>query len=317
VPAGPPSAAPPRVPSAAHRVQYGALRTFIAGLGLLGAERAVRVGAAIGTLGFRPFHIRRTVVERQIAAAFPDLGPAAVRDVARRAYAHLGLVTVETALLSRMGPADVLAMVERADGWDIVERRIALGKGLIVVSGHLGNWELGAAYLAARGYQVDAVVRRMGNPLFDAYLTRARSRLGMTVVRDRDAVRRTPRTLRAGRAVGLLIDQAGLNTASTYVPFFGRPAKTPRGAAVFALRLDVPMVFGTALRQPGGRYRVFIEDVPVTSTGDLDHDVDVVVARYTEVLERHIRLAPDQYFWHHRRWKQQPSSTPSALRDPA
>ena len=311
--------APPRArtPSVAHRLEYGALRSFIGGLGLLGRRRAIAAGAALGALGRRPFGIRRRVVERQIAAAFPELGPSAVRDIAARAYRHLGAVAVETALLSRMGPSEVLDLVERADNWDLVERKLALGRGLIAASGHLGNWELCAAYVAAHGIHVDAVIRRMGNPLFDAYISRVRSRLGLTVVRDRESVRRTPRTLRAGGMVGMLVDQAGLNIASTYVNFFGRPAKTPRGAAVFALRFDAPLVFGTALRQPNGRYHLLVEDVPVTNTGNLERDVDAVVGAYTAILERHVRLAPEQYFWHHRRWKQQPADTPAALRDPA
>ncbi|MGH7646600.1 MAG: lysophospholipid acyltransferase family protein, partial [Gemmatimonadaceae bacterium] len=223
---------------------------------------------------------------------------------------------VETALLSRMGPEQVVSLFERVDNWNLVERNLALGRGLIAVSGHLGNWEMCAAYVAAHGVQVDAIIRRMGNPLFDAYVSRVRSRLGLTVVRDRESVRRTPRTLGQGGMVGILVDQAGLNIASTYVNFFGRPAKTPRGAAVFALRFNAPLVFGSALRQPNGRYHLLIEEIPVVDTGNTERDVDAVVQAYTSVLERHVRLAPDQYFWHHRRWKQQPADTPAALRDP-
>lgn len=309
-------APPARTPSLAHRVEYGALRSFIGALGLLGRARALRAGASLASLGYRPLGIRRRVVERQIAAAFPTLDAPAVRDVAERAYRHLGTVAVETALLSRMGPEQVLDLFERVDNWSLVEHKLSLGRGLIAASGHLGNWELCAAYVAAHGIHVDAVIRRMGNPLFDAYVGRVRSRLGLTVVRDRESVRRTPRTLRDNGMVGILVDQAGLNIASTYVNFFGRPAKTPRGAAVFALRFNAPLVFGTALRQPNGRYHLLVEDVPVTNTGNLERDVDAVVAAYTEILERHIRLAPEQYFWHHRRWKQQPADTPPALRDP-
>lgn len=307
---------PVRTPSFAHRVEYGALRSFIGTLGLLGRERALTAGAALGAAAYRPLGVRRRVVERQIAAAFPELDPVAVRGIAAGAYRHLGRVAVETALMSRMGPEQVLAIFERVDNWELVERKLALGRGLIAASGHLGNWELCAAYVAAHGVHVDAIIRRMGNPLFDAYVSRVRSRLGLTVVRDRESVRRTPRTLGHGGMVGILVDQAGLNIASTYVNFFGRPAKTPRGAAVFALRFNVPLVFGTALRQPNGRYHLLIEDIPVVDTGNTERDVDAVVQSYTAVLERHIRLAPDQYFWHHRRWKQQPANTPPELRDP-
>jgi KDO2-lipid IV(A) lauroyltransferase len=311
------SAPPPaRTPSLAHRIEYGALRSVFGAFGLLGRERALRAGAALGAAAYRPLGMRRRVVERQIAAAFPELDAAAVREIAVGAYRHLGRVAVETALLSRMGPEQVIGLFERVDNWELVEQRLALGRGLIAASGHLGNWELCAAYVAAHGVHVDAVIRRMGNPLFDAYVGRVRSRLGLTVVRDRESVRRTPRTLAAGGMVGILIDQAGLNIASTYANFFGRPAKTPRGAAVFALRFNAPLVFGSALRQPNGRYHLLIEDIPVVDTGNIERDVDAVVQAYTTVLERHIRLAPDQYFWHHRRWKQQPPNTPPELRDP-
>ena len=84
------------------------------------------------------------------------------------------------------------------------------GRGLIFVTGHLGNWELAGAYVAARGIPLDAIARRMKNPLFDRYLTETRSRIGMHVVHDADAVRRTPRSLRDGSAVAFLADQGVL-----------------------------------------------------------------------------------------------------------
>jgi KDO2-lipid IV(A) lauroyltransferase len=156
----------------------------------------------------------------------------------------------------------------------------------------------------------------MKNPLFDHYLTETRSRIGMVVVHDADAVRRTPRSLRAGRAVAFLADQGVLGLASTFVPFFGRPAKTPRGPAVFALRLQVPIVFGVAVRQRSGKYRLALEPVEVEDTGNRDRDVDAIVARYTAALERWVRRYPEQYFWHHRRWRRQPANTPPELREP-
>lgn len=315
--AAPPAPAPRRPASLAHRVEYGALRAMLAALGAVRWERAARAGAMLGALGYRPFGIRRGVVERQIAAAFPDRPAEDVGRIARAAFEHLGRVSVETALLSRIGREEVLALVEGTDGWEAAEALLARGRGLILVTGHIGNWELGGAWLAARGVPLDAVVRRMGNPLFDAYLARTRARLGMSVVRDRDAVRRTPRTLRSGGAVAFLADQAGLHIASTFVDFFGRPAKTPRGPAVFALRLGVPLVFGAAIRQPSGRYRIAFEEIPVADTGDRERDVDRAVAGYTRVLERWVRAVPEQYLWHHRRWKRQPDDTPPALRDPA
>ena len=302
--------------SFAHRAEYAAVRAVVGALGKLDWRRAGDVGARIGALGYRPLGIRRRVVERQIAAAFPGLEETDVRRIARAAYEHFGRSSIEAAILPGLGPSAVLDLFEGEDGYEAVAQARALGRGLIFVTGHLGNWELAGAYVAARGVPLDAIARRMKNPLFDRYLTETRSQIGMHVVHDADAVRRTPRSLREGRGVAFLADQGVLGLASTFVPFFGRPAKTPRGPAVFALRLGVPVVFGVALRQPSGKYRMVFEPVEVEDTGDRDRDVDAIVARYTATLERWVRRYPEQYFWHHRRWRRQPPDTPPELREP-
>lgn len=304
-------------PTLTHRLEYGALRTVIGALRSMGWSTASALGARIGALGYSPLGIRRRVVERQIAAAFPGLPNAEVLAIARASYAHLGRTSIEAALLPGIGRQGVLDLFDGVDNWSAVERAIAAGKGLIFVTGHLGNWELAGAYVASRGVPLDVVARHMANPLFDRYLTSTRERIGMAVVHDSDAVRRTPRSIKAGRGVAFLSDQGVLGLASTFVPFFGMPAKTPRGPAVFALRLGVPVVFGCALRQPNGRYRMSFEAVTVQDTGDRERDVDAIVAEYTKTLERWVRRAPEQYFWHHRRWRRQPPGTPDDLRDPS
>ena len=299
-----------------ERAEYAALRAVIWLVEKLSWERAGKIGARIGAFGYRPLGIRRGIVERQIAAAFPDLSRAEVRRISRAAYEHLGRSALETALVPSLGRDGVLQVFEGCDGWDAVERALAGGKGVIFVTGHLGNWELGAAYTAARGVALDAIVRGMANKQFDSYLNSTRTALGMTVVHDADAVRRTPRSLRDNRGVAFVADQGVKGLASTFVNFFGRPAKTPRGPAVFALRLEVPVIFGTAIRMPSGKYRMIFEEIPATSTGDREKDVDTIVATYTNVLEQWVRKYPEQYFWHHRRWRRQPPDTPPELREP-
>lgn len=300
-----------------HYAQYYGIRGSVAALRLLAFERASAIGERIGMLGYRPFGIRRAVVERQVSAAFPGLTEPEVARIARASYASLGRTTIETALLPTYSREQVLELVERTEGWELVERALAQGRGLMVVTGHLGNWELGGSYVAARGVPLEAVARRMENPLFDAYLNETRRRIGMTVIHDADAVRRVPRAMREQHVVAFLVDQGAVGLASTWVPFFGRYAKTPRGPAVFALRLGTPLLFACALRQPSGRFVIHFEPVPVESTGTLDADVDRIVAAYTSTLERWVRRAPEQYFWHHRRWKHQRPGTPPELGDPS
>jgi KDO2-lipid IV(A) lauroyltransferase len=308
----------PDAPAAtlAHRAEYWALRTALSAIARADWRRAGDIGAKLASLGYRPFGIRRRVVERQIAAAFPGLGDDEVARIARAAYGHLGRVTGESAVVPPLGAAAVLGMFEAVEGWEHIDAAMTAGRGLLCVTGHFGNWELAGTYLAARGVPIDVIVRRMANPLFDAYLNGLRLKLGMTVVYDQEAVRRTPRALAAGRAVGILADQGGKGIAAIHVPFFGRPARTPHGPAVFALRGDIPMVFIATVREPSGSYRINIEPVPVERTGDRERDVERLVRRYTGMLERWIRAYPEQYFWHHHRWKRQPPGTPPELGDP-
>jgi Kdo2-lipid IVA lauroyltransferase/acyltransferase len=301
----------------AHRAEYYTMRATIRALGALSWDAACRIGERLGALGYRPLGIRKRVVERQIAAAFPDLDRDAVVKLARESYQHLGRTFIETALLDSLGKDGLQQLVESVEGWEEVEEVMAKGKGAVMVTGHIGNWELAGGYVAARGIPLDAIVRGMANPLFDAYINHTREGIGMTIVHDSEAVRRTPRSLRAGRAVAFVADQGAKGLASTFVPFFGRPAKTPRGAAVFALRFEVPVLFVVALRKPNGRYRLVVERLEAKRTGDMDSDVDAIVARFTERLEHWVRVVPAQYFWQHRRWKRQPPDTPAALRDPS
>jgi KDO2-lipid IV(A) lauroyltransferase len=293
------------------------MRATIRALRALSWDAACKIGERLGALGYRPLGIRKRVVERQIAAAFPDLSRDAVVRLSLESYRHLGRTFIETALLDTLGVDGLQQLVESVEGWDEIADVMSKGRGAVMVTGHIGNWELAGAYVAARGIPLDAIVRGMANPLFDGYINHTREMMGMTIVHDSDAVRRTPRSLRAGRAVAFVADQGVLGLASTFVPFFGRPAKTPRGAAVFALRFEVPVLFVVALRQPNGRYRIVVERIEARQTGDRDRDVDAIVARFTERLEHWVRVTPAQYFWQHRRWKRQPPDTPAALRDPS
>lgn len=303
-------------PTASHYAEYYSLRGTVAALRRLPWETAGRIGARLGALGYRPFGIRKHVVERQIAGAFPEWPPKKVKRVAIASYRHLGRSAIETALLDSLGKDGLLDLVETVEGWHHVEQVMAKGLGAILVTGHFGNWELAGAYVAARGIPIDVIAREMANPIFDKYLNGTRAGIGMVVVKDTDAVKRTPRSLRAGRAVAFVADQGVMGLASTFVPFFGRPAKTPRGAAVFALRFNVPVLFVVAIRKPNGKYRIVVEPIESKSTGDREQDVDGIVARFTQVLEKWVRAVPEQYFWQHRRWRRQPPDTPAELRDP-
>lgn len=296
-----------RSPSFRHAVEYAAHRVVTGALLLLPEGVALRLGAALGWMAGTLFRVRRRVVDEQLAFAFPEETAAWRARVARASYAHLGREAVAVFRLARM---DAAALVARTtmENFDAFQAALAEGNGLILVSGHVGNWEVGGASYAARGLPVDAVVKGMANPLFDAHLVASRERLGVQVVEISRAARAVPRGLRAGHVVGFIADQ-NAREHGVFVPFFGRPASTFRGAALFALRTGAPIFVGACLREPGWpqRYRVFAERLPVEPTGDMEADVLRLTRAHTEVLERAVRQAPEQYFWQHKRWKTRPA----------
>ncbi|MEO5589708.1 MAG: hypothetical protein ABIS03_08990, partial [Gemmatimonadaceae bacterium] len=278
-----------RKPTLSHRAEYLSMRGLIAGLEKIDWDKACAIGERIGEMGFAPLGIRRHVVETQIAAAFPERSAEDVERIARASYRHLGRNAVEAAVISSRGPKGVFGLVERVEGWEHIEAATAGGRAAIGVAAHHGNWEMLGGYLAARGLKPEVIVRGMANKLFEQYLNDNRRRLGITVVQDTAAVRHLTRALREGRFECMLADQGVLGLASSFVPFFGRPAKTPRGFAVFALRFNAPVCFMDMLRLPNGKFRAVFEPIEIEKTGDRERDIDAMVARYSQVLEKWVR----------------------------
>lgn len=296
----------------AHRLEYLGFRLASVLARALPERAALGFGALLGEVAYRFVGIRREEVERHLALAFPDRPRGWRRRVARESYCHLGREGVVVLRLAAPGAreAQALARVPIA-GYEVFERAVGAGRGAIVLSGHLGNWEVGAAALAARGVPLDVVVRGQANPLFDRELRRTRERLGMQVIDQRAAAREVVRSLRAGRVVAMVGDQDA-GRGGLFVDFFGMPASTARGPALFALRAGAPIFLGVALRAPGGRVPYDLRLVPleVERTGVRDEDVRRLTEAYAWGLERLVREAPGQYFWHHRRWKTRPVQEP-------
>lgn len=295
-----------RRPRPAHRAEYLLARGLEAAITALPELLADRVAAGVGALVHRPLGIRRGVVEANLRRAFPEQSADWRRRVARGAYRHLGREAAAMLRLSRLSAREIVARTEVV-GWDELERALGERRGAILATGHFGNWEIGAAAIAARGLPTSAIVQRQSNPLVDARIEAMRRRLGVETIRRADAPRLVPRALRAGRVVGIVADQDAWESG-IWVHFFGQPSSTHRGPALFALRLGAPIFAAAAARLPGRepRYRVTLERVAPAATGVLADDVAHLTAALAAHLEAAVRAAPDQYFWFHKRWKTPP-----------
>ena len=293
--------------SAAHRAEYALARSLEKAVSSLPEKAADRFGRRFGRMVHR-LGIRHETVESNLLLAFPSETDEWRAGIALRAYEHLGR---EAAAMMRLSKLDPQAVIDRTIpvGWDQLEEARALGRGLLLVTGHYGNWEIAAATVAARGIPIAAIVRRQGNRMVDERLQQLRRNLGVETIYQGQAPSRVPRILRENGVVGIVGDQDA-RKSGVFVPYFGRPASTHRGPALFAMRLGAPVFSCIARRMPGDeiRYEVAGERVPFEPTGVLDADVHALTAELAARLEREVRIAPEQYFWFHKRWKTKPAA---------
>jgi Kdo2-lipid IVA lauroyltransferase/acyltransferase len=282
-----------------HWVQYLFTQLVYLIFRLMPRNMRALCGASLGQIVYY-IGIRRTVTEQNLAAAFPHLPPKAVRQVTRRVYRHFGRVAASFATIPQTKASDFNDWIF-VNNYDILTNYLAKGKGAIVVSGHLGNWELMGAIMAAKGLPVTFIVTTQRNKLIERMIDRYRESVGIEIVKRRHAVKGVLSALKRNRLVALLIDQDA-HEDGAFVPFFGRLASTPRGPAVFHLKTGSPMIFAASSYLPGGRLLIELENLDTDNMTDADE----ITALATSKLENAIRRTPEQWFWMHRRWKTAP-----------
>jgi KDO2-lipid IV(A) lauroyltransferase len=287
---------------ALHRLEYGAVMTARAALRPLSVGGALAAGQALG----RAFHTfdrpHRRLALRNLEAAFPSRSAAERAAIARDMFDHFGRLLAALLKFSTMRPAQMLAAVE-FEGDERVRAAHALGKGVLLFTGHFGYWEINALVHALALHPMSVLARPLDNPLLHDLLERTRGLTGNSVIYRRGAVRRVLRALAANQAVAVLIDQHIQTADAVYVDFFNRPASTTSALAALAFRTGAPVIPVFALPLPGGRFRMVYEhavDPPDPTHPDALRDF---TQRCTDVLEMYVRRYPGLWLWMHRRWR--------------
>lgn len=250
--------------------------------------------------------IRRLALEHLAIALGETHSPAAREGIAREAYRNTARCAVELAKLDDIRPHfdEYLSL----EGWEHVEEARATGRGAIAVTGHIGNWELLAAYMAYRGIPITAVAKRQDDPRVNQLLIDFRTDNGVQVIlRDSPgSVGKILKVLKQGGVLAMLLDM-DVRVPSVSVPFFGRLARTPAAAAVLAVRRDIPVFAGFAQRRPeGGHHLTFMPPIPPPKSGDRQADIVALTRQFSRILEDWIRAQPAEWNWWHRRWRRPP-----------
>jgi Kdo2-lipid IVA lauroyltransferase/acyltransferase len=293
--------------SVRETAEFGLVWLFVHVLWLLPRQLARAAGAAIGGLAYYALGRLRRVGLRNLKLAFPELPDAEREAVLRRDYRNLGWLLAEFCQMPRY-TAESASRFIRYEGLENYTQARDRGKGVLVLTGHLGAWELSSFYHSLMGRPMGMVIRRLDNPLVDAFVNRIRCLHGNRVIHKDDFARGLIASMRAGETVGILMDTNMTPPQGVFVPFFGVQACTASGMARVAAKTGAAVVPGFLLwEESEGRYVLhFGRELEVVKTGDSESDAMVNTAAFTAAIEGYIRRYPDQWLWMHRRWKTRP-----------
>ena len=283
-------------------LMYLALRVIVAVVDMFPYRTLPTVAKAVGWAV-------RSVDRKHVRIARKNLGnsagvcaPGAIPDFIARVYNHVGLGFAEMLKLHRLLKHHDVSRYVKLVRFDILSRCAEEGRGVIIVIGHLGNWEVGGLAVTLSGFPIQSLARPLSNPWIDRYLNRFRTQAGQRVIpRDR-ALAAMIRVLLSG---GMLVVQVDQDARDLGVPvnFFGRPASTHRAPATLSLKYNAPVVMVNTYREGQLNYAVCSEPLqPDDYRGQTD-PVRALTQAISDRFEGFVRQHPDQWFWMHDRWK--------------
>jgi KDO2-lipid IV(A) lauroyltransferase len=286
-----------------HRVEFIFFQLVKWCVLVLPLRSAQRLGTTIGSVCFHLLSSRRRIAIDNLRHAFPDRSEDELRRIAKGAFQNYGITLIELLWFPNLTD-EVLRKLITIKNMEVMIQGYVRGKGMVMLSGHFGNWELiafGVAYLSKLPFTI--IIQKQENTLVDGAVNRHRCLLGNKVVPMGMSVREILKTLAAGNIVAIAPDQSG-PMEGVFVDFFGRSVATHQGPAAFALRTGAPLQMGFMIRKEDGTYEVILEEIESSDlNGYSDANVLELTRRHTALLEKYIRMYPDHWLWMHRRWK--------------
>src|SRR5438445_1347092 len=300
-------------PRARDWLEYVALRAAFGALIALPLGAVLRVGELAALVAYLLDRPHRRVGMRNLEIAFPDKPIRERRRILRASFLNLGRMAAELAHLPRLSAERLRDMVRFVDEeWWREAMSWERSTGVLVLSGHFGNWELLVFAHGRRGHPVHMVHRTIANALVDRWLSGLRRRAGTRMIRKSEGAGGVLQALHERGLLVLPIDQNSTRGLGVFVDFFGLPASTNSGMARIALRTDAPIVPAFIVREGrSARHRVHVLPIlQVERTGDPTEDVRRNTQRFTAVFEEMVRRHPEQWLWMHKRWKTRPPGEP-------
>ncbi|HKJ68000.1 MAG TPA: lysophospholipid acyltransferase family protein [bacterium] len=285
------------------RLEYMGLLFAVVPFYYLPRAISLRLGSSLGWFMAHFVPIRRQVAESNIQRAFPEKSRKEVKRIIVRTYQHFGRLVADFIRQDRYVPADMSRLVTPVNQ-HLLDEALSGKNGVVVLSGHVGNWELCGYWLAAMGYPLHAIHRPQNNPLVSKYMEKKRVAAGGKLISMFASISAFSAILQDGDLLFVLADQDARDRG-VFVNFFDIPSSTSRGAAIFAQRLNAPIILVFPIRTPDNNYEFIFEQLDYSASGSGNIAV-AILQQYMDRLQYYVRLHPEQYFWFHRRWKTQP-----------
>lgn len=264
---------------------------------------AFSLGKSLGLL-VKHLQSRRVKISRDnLQHAFPEMSATEIDSTINEMFAHLGISFIDMLRVDKYrGQEDFERYFEINDDKNLTEA-LALGRGCIILSGHVGFWEAGAFFLPQLGFTSEVVAKPMRNPLVDAYFSRIRKSSGNQIINSRKGARGILKSLQKNHAVCILLDQHLSGQGSVSAPFFGRPAHTTTIITQMATRYQIPVITAFSYRKPDNTYECTFSKMFLLE-GDLsDENVLANTTMLNQRIEAGVRHDISQWFWLHRRWR--------------
>lgn len=222
--------------------------------------------------------------------------PPEIRPALSSIYANLGRTLMESLNLAPILRKE-REQIE-CNNWQLIKRLQSDSRGYVVLTAHTGNWDLMAAYFINKGLKIAAIGRQAQRAALQPILASMRQNYGLKTIwkSDSRALQDIIEELKSGHIVAALIDQ-DTDAKSIWIPFFGRPAKTPCSMVEIAKRLDLPILSSFIFREPGGKFKIFLDEI------DSNLSIEEILTIYSNQLETLIRRFPSQWVWVHKRWR--------------
>ncbi len=269
----------------------------------LSRPMARRFGTFLGLLAFHVVRFRRRLVERNLCNAFAlEPGDPRVRRLARANFVHYGLLLVEILRLRTIIGGDLEREV-RFVGMEHVEAARELGKGVLVLTAHLGNYDLLAVAVTCAGYPVSFISKQVKNKQIEHFWMQERAAAGLKILTRRDSPRELLKALKHNELLGVILDQHA-HSNGVWVEFFGRQASTLNILASLARSSGAPVVPMFTRRLADGTHLIeALPAIPFEERESRDETLAHNTQRYTAVIEQAVRATPEQWTWIHKRWK--------------